>query len=188
MSPTFQGRLMKAVFSTLPINDAHPITLEFLSHIEDLIDHPTVLNLHNYSQHLNTSRFQHSLNVAYYAFLFARRLNINVSDCVRGALLHDLFLYNWRTEQMTPGKHVNVHPQEALKNAKMITDVSPIMEDVIVNHMWPLGNSKPQSKEAWIVQASDKLCAVMEVTYQMKIKSLQHNLVGVMLGLVLFLR
>ncbi|HET6785751.1 MAG TPA: HD domain-containing protein [Erysipelotrichaceae bacterium] len=179
---------MKAVFSTLPINDSHPTTSEFLSHIEDLIDHPVVSNLHNYSQHLNTSRFQHSLNVAYYAFLFGRRFNINISDCVRGAFLHDLFLYNWRTEQVTPGKHVNVHPQEALKNAKMITRVSPVMEDVIVNHMWPLGNSKPKSKEAWIVQASDKLCAVMEVTQQLKSKSLHHNLAGVMLGLLLFFR
>lgn len=179
---------MKAIFSTLPFSDSHPITLEFLSHIEDLIDHPTVLDLHNYSQHLNTSRYQHSLNVAYYTFLIARRFNINLTDCVRGAFLHDLFLYDWRTEQITPGKHVNVHPQEALKNAKSITSVSSVMEDVIVNHMWPLGNSKPQSKEAWIVQASDKLCAVMEVTHQITVKSLQHNLVGVMLGLVLFLR
>jgi uncharacterized protein len=179
---------MKAIFSTLPINDSHPITLEFLSHIDDLIDHPTVLNLNNYSQHLNTSRYQHSLNVAYYTWLFARRFNLNQRDCVRGAFLHDLFLYDWRTEQTTPGSHVHVHPREALKNAKLITDVSPIMEDVIVNHMWPLGRSKPQTKEAWIVQASDKLCAVMEVTHQIKVRSLQHNLVGVMLGLVLFLR
>jgi len=179
---------MKAVFSTLPINDSHPITQDFLNHIEDLIDHPTVLNLHNYSQHLNTSRYQHSLNVAYYAHLISRYFNVNHRDCVRGALLHDLFLYDWRTEQTTPGNHVHVHPREALKNAKMITTVTPIMEDTIINHMWPLGQSKPQTKEAWIVQASDKLCAVMEVIHQVKVKSFHHNLAGVMLGLILFLR
>ena len=81
-----------------------------------------------------------------------------------------------------------VHPKEALKNAKMITEVSSIMEDTIVNHMWPLGDAQPQTKEAWIVQASDKLCAVMEIVHQIKLKSFHHNLAGLMLGLILFLR
>ena len=179
---------MKAVFSPLPINESHPITQEFLSHVDDLIHHPTVLTLNNYSQHLNTSRYQHSLNVAYYAHLIARYFDVNHRECVRGAFLHDLFLYDWRTEQTTPGIHVNVHPREALKNAKMITEVSSIMEDTIVNHMWPLGDAQPQTKEAWIVQASDKLCAVMEIVHQIKLKSFHHNLAGLMLGLILFLR
>ena len=70
----------------------------------------------------------------------------------------------------------------------MITEVSSIMEDTIVNHMWPLGDAQPQTKEAWIVQASDKLCAVMEIVHQIKLKSFHHNLAGLMLGLILFLR
>ena len=107
---------------------------------------------------------------------------------VRGALLHDLFLYNWRDINASAQEHLEMHPRVALENAKKITDVSVVMEDVIVNHMWPLGNAKPKSKEAWIVQASDKLCTILEVTYQ-SIQALKHpQLSGLMLSLLFVLR
>ena len=62
------------------------------------------------------------------------------------------------------------------------------MEDVIVNHMWPLGNAKPKTKEAWIVQASDKLCTVFEISYQ-SLQALRHpQLSGMMLSLLFVLR
>lgn len=177
---------MKAVYSGLFLHHAKAAPFKELIH--DLLRSPEVLNLDNYDQHLNTSRLQHSLNVAYYAYLIARNMDVNHKDLVRGALLHDLFLYNWRDINASAQEHLEMHPRVALENAKKITDVSVVMEDVIVNHMWPLGNAKPKSKEAWIVQASDKLCTILEVTYQ-SIQALKHpQLSGLMLSLLFVLR
>ena len=162
--------------------------IEFVSMIEDLWDHPYVLELDGLGQHLNTSRRQHSLNVAYYAYRMSKRFDLNVQDAVRGALLHDLYHYDWRTEQPVAGRHVNVHPNQALENARKITEVSDVMADCIVNHMWPMGEGKPQSKEAWIVQASDKLCALLEITTQIAHKAAHLNLAPMMVGILLFVK
>ena len=181
---------MTAVFSSVDLtNRQNPIANEFVSHVEDILEHPMFLQLDNYSQHLNTSRLQHSLNVAYYTFLFARKLKLNVKEAVRGALLHDLFLYEWRTEQPEVGKHVNVHPAQALKNAKrMLDEVTPIMEDVIVNHMWPMGDAAPKSKEAWLVQAMDKYCAGLEFGVQTNKMSLLYNVTPLMVSMLIMIK
>ncbi len=177
---------MKAVYSGLSLH--HAKAAPFKELIQDLLRTPEVLNLDNYDQHLNTSRLQHSLNVAYYAYLISKNMDVNHKDLVRGALLHDLFLYDWREVNSSAQEHLEMHPQVALENAKKITSVSAVMEDVIVNHMWPLGNAKPKSKEAWIVQASDKLCTIFEVTHQ-SVQALKHpHLSGMMLSLLFVLR
>lgn len=177
---------MKAVYSGLSLH--HAKAAPFKELIQDLLRTPEVLGLDNYDQHLNTSRLQHSLNVAYYAYLISKNMEVNHKDLVRGALLHDLFLYDWREVNASAQEHFHLHPRVALDNAKKITEVSEVMEDVIVNHMWPLGSSKPKTKEAWIVQASDKLCTVFEISYQ-SLQALRHpQLSGMMLSLLFVLR
>lgn len=179
---------MKAILSNVNLlDDQSNLATEFYSHIDDLISHPLVLKMDDFSQHLNTSRLQHSLNVAYYSFLFARKLNLNVSDAVRGALLHDLFLYEWRTEQPVEGNHVLVHPIQALQNAKKVTEVTDVMEDVIASHMWPVGNVKPTTREGWLIQMVDKMCAVMEIGVQSSKKIERLNFAPILLGLLFYI-
>ena len=177
---------MKAVYSTLQIH--HAKAAPFKDLIQDLLRTPEVLGLDQYDQHLNTSRLQHSLNVAYYAYLISKNMRVNHKDLVRGAFLHDLFLYDWREVNTSAKEHIVLHPQVALENARKITEVSSVMEDVIVNHMWPLGKAKPQTKEAWIVQASDKLCTLFEVSHQSFQALKQPQLAGMMLSLLFILR
>src|SRR5690554_1432813 len=88
--------------------------IHFQAIIQDLLHNQKVIELEKYKQHLNTSRLDHSLNVAYTSFLLAKKKNVNVIETVRAALLHDFFLYEWRTEQPIKGSHVDVHPQQAL--------------------------------------------------------------------------
>ena len=59
-----------------------------------------------------------------------------------------------------------MHPQVALAMARQSTAVDPIMEDCILNHMWPMSRQRPQTKEGWVVQGVDKLCAAMEMGTQ----------------------
>ncbi len=177
---------MNAIYSKINLQTSSEDS-NFYSMIADLVNHEKVKQLDGYSQHMDTSRYQHSINVAYYSFLLAKKFKLNVYETVRAAMLHDFFLYNWRTEQPVKGSHVNVHPQQALLNAQSITEVTPIMEDVIVSHMWPIGNVKPKSKEAWVVSAADKLATILELTFQLNVKTKKINLTPVIISLMLLI-
>ncbi len=178
---------MNAIFSKVNLLASNEDS-NFYEMIADIIDHEKVKRLDDYSQHLNTSRYQHSINVAYYSFLLAKKMRLNVTETVRAALLHDFFLYEWRTEQPVKGNHVHVHPIQALINAKSITEVTPLMEDVILSHMWPVGSIRPKSKEAWIVSIADKVCTIFELGSQLNDRSKKLNLAPMLISLLLLVK
>jgi uncharacterized protein len=171
-------KIMKAFLSNRTLNDDSLLMKDLHHQLKDLLKHPSILSMDDYHQHIHTSRLQHAFNVTYYSYRFARLLNLKVRETVRAALMHDLFLYEWRTEQPVEGSHIDVHPQIALETAKTITQVDPLMEDIILSHMWPLGKVKPQSKEAYLVQAMDKLATLIEVSTQIKRKAYRLALSG----------
>lgn len=158
----------KAIFSRVDLDNENCLLAnEYLDCIKDLIDIKDVQELREFSQHLKTSRFQHSLNVSYYSFLLARKFHLDAYSIARGGLLHDLYFYDWREKDTRPeGRHCSIHPQIALENAKKACAINPVMEDCIVHHMWPMTVHCPKTKEGWIVQAVDKYCAVSEMLLQ----------------------
>lgn len=159
----------KAIFSRVDLDNENCILAnEYLDCIKDLIDIEDVQGLKEFSQHLKTSRFQHSLNVSYYSFLLARRFHLDAYSIARAGLLHDLYFYDWREKETRPmeGRHCSIHPQIALDNAKKACSINPVMEDCIVHHMWPMTIHCPKTKEGWVVQAVDKYCAVSEMLLQ----------------------
>src|SRR5690554_5328264 len=164
-------------------------TYDFHFHamIADLLADEKVNQLDLFNQHLNTSRLQHSINVAYFSYQLSKNRNVNVLDTVRAALLHDFFLYEWRSKQPVKGSHVTVHPQQALLTAKSVTEVTPLMEDIILSHMWPVGRVKPKSKEAWIVSFADKISTILELSTQLMTKSRRFAFSPIMISLLLFL-
>ena len=68
---------------------------EFINIIQDLIKHPTVKQMRNYNQHAQVSCYQHCMQVAYYTYFICKKLNLDYVSATRGAMLHDLFLYDW---------------------------------------------------------------------------------------------
>ncbi len=174
--------IKKATWSKKYFNNSQDKNIkEFLSCVEDLLKTKEVLELDNFVQHMNTSRLQHSINVAYYSFLWAKKRGLDYKSVARAGLLHDLYLYDWR-ENKTSEHHAFRHPKEALKNASSITILSPIEEDAIVNHMWPLSKNKPKYAESRILSHVDKYCAIIEVAdklyhkyNQLKINSNNNN-------------
>ena len=70
--------MQKAIFSRIDLNNAdNDLAQEYLSCIRDLLHLHDVQDLKAFTQHMNTSRFQHSLNVSYYTFLIARRFHLD---------------------------------------------------------------------------------------------------------------
>lgn len=115
-------------------------------------------------QHGNVTVFEHSVNVAETSIAFAAKLPITVNEesLIKGALLHDYFLYDWHDKEQSPGLHGFKHPYIALKNAKEDYDLNDIEKNIILRHMFPLVPIPPRCKEAWIVCVADKYCALGE--------------------------
>lgn len=145
--------------------NTNDVNIEFENIIKDLIDSSTVQEMKKYMQHCDTSCFDHCRNVAYYSFILCKKLNLDYSSATRGAMLHDLFLYNWRKSQRSvklEGLHAFVHPKIALKNSLKFFDLNDIEKDVILKHMWPLTIKFPRYIESFIITFVDKFCAIEE--------------------------
>ncbi len=120
-----------------------------------------------YIQHGNTSCLLHSIAVAYFCFMIATKLSFlgfRIYELVRGALLHDYFLYDWHIEpKRKNGLHGFSHPFTAFYNALFDFDLSDVERDIITRHMFPLVPLIPRYKESHLVSFVDKLCSLYEV-------------------------
>lgn len=145
----------------------------------DILQSDNFIKSKDYIQHGTMSVNSHSLNVAKYSIALSQKLGIqcNQKDLVRGALLHDYFLYDWhdvKRENYSP-LHGFFHPGIALKNAEKEYKLTPKQKDIISKHMWPLTVVPPRCKEAWIVTAADKYCSFMETLRLHKGHSRKRN-------------
>lgn len=117
-------------------------------------------------QHGDVSVMKHSEKVAFSSLWLARRLHINVSEreLVRGALLHDYFLYDWHDDEHCGlhNLHGFKHPFVALKNASAEYDLSDREKDIIKKHMWPMTVIPPLCREGWLVTICDKYISTIE--------------------------
>ena len=141
-------------------------TKEYFDFVKDLLDSDVVNEMKKYRHHYSTTCFQHSLNVSYYNYLVCRKLGLDARSAARAGLLHDLFLYDWRTRERQPGEkpHGFTHPQTALENAKAHFNVDKREEDMIVKHMWPLTVKLPKYAESYVIVAIDKYSAMLEIS------------------------
>lgn len=85
-----------------------------------LLRSPEVRRMNGFLQHGRTSCLQHSLAVAYVSLCLRRLLHMRADrhSLVRGALLHDFFLYDWHEKHAGHNLHGWTHPATALRNAR----------------------------------------------------------------------
>lgn len=138
--------------------------LFFMQELEDICKNSRILESHKYMQHGDTSVFRHSVSVAYYSYYLALKLHapVNETSLIRGALLHDYFLYDWHEKNAGHRFHGFIHAGRALQNAKNDFELTRREENIISRHMFPLNIVPPMCKEAWLVCLADKICASKE--------------------------
>lgn len=141
---------------------------EFFEIVGDIYDTPEFQSMADYIQHADITRLQHIMSVAFLSYSITKEKNLDYVAAARGAMLHDLFYYDWHV----PGDgshrlHGYRHPGFALKNAKALFTLSEKEENIIRRHMWPLTPTPPKYKESWIVCLSDKYCANRESAIKM---------------------
>ena len=126
-----------------------------------------LLELKKYMQHGKTSVYRHSISVAYGSYKAAKKLNqkgMNLDEkaVIRGALLHDYFLYDWHVKSENRPLHGFFHPGRALKNAECDFQLNDMERDIIYKHMFPLTLYLPKYKESVLVCVMDKWVATVE--------------------------
>ena len=127
---------------------------------KDIIEKDKFQSLKNEPHH-GLSRYEHVMRVAKKTYLISRICRMDYISATRGALLHDYF--NDSDYQNTVGlKKGSMHPVIALNNARREYYLNKKEENIIVSHMFPLGNVRPNCKESWIVTGVDKSVAIYE--------------------------
>lgn len=128
-------------------------------------------------QHGKTSVMKHSISVAKASISIADKLRIpcDRKSLVRGALLHDYFLYDWHVPDKSHSLHGFKHPFFAYRNANKDFKLTPKEKNIILRHMFPLVPIPPTCREAWIVCMADKYCSTKETMYTVKKK--YHRLI-----------
>ena len=115
-------------------------------------------------QHGSTTIYRHSIHVAYVSLFLMEKWQFPMDEAslVKGALLHDYFLYDWHEKDGGHRLHGFRHPAFALYNASKDFSLNRKEKNIIARHMFPLTVLPPRCLEAWIVCFVDKYCAFSE--------------------------
>ena len=136
-------------------------------HASDILDSDNFNSTKQHLQHGSMTVHKHCMDVARYSLLLNNKLGLkcNKHDLIRGALLHDYFLYDWHDKEYLSQRkrlHGFWHPGIALRNAEKEYKLNDTQREIIKKHMWPLSVVPPTCREAWVVTAADKYCSLME--------------------------
>ena len=126
-------------------------------HGGDILKSPGMQIAKENMQHGSVSVFEHSVCVALVCLWLVHRLHLKVNQraLVRGALLHDYFLYDWHTLDPAHRLHGFRHAGTALRNADR-------------DFEFPLNPAPPRFKETAVLCLADKYCALRETVLQRK--------------------
>ena len=157
---------MCAERTPLAEDEAH-IAAEIREQISALSKEGRLAQTTDYIQHGTVSVYEHCLSVTRCSCHIARLLRIPIDrrSLIRGALLHDYFLYDWHEKGGDHRLHGFHHPARALKNAREDFDLTNVESNIILRHMFPLVPVPPTFREGWIVCLADKVCATKETLF-----------------------
>ena len=135
-------------------------------------EHERVLRMRTFIQHGKITTYGHCFRVAAMSYKINKlfRLKSDEKALIRGAFLHDYFLYDWHKKKAKFRNlkeffrlHGFMHPSYAAANTKRDFGIGDKEENIIKSHMWPLTVTKvPRCREAVIVCIADKLTSATE--------------------------
>ena len=143
---------------------------KFYSFVKDITKNSRFYQCKQYTQHGDTSVWEHCIKVAHTAYALSHKFNIKVSEAelIRGALLHDYFLYDWHEKNWPNKIHGYTHPRKACKEALKDFDLTKREQDMILHHMFPLTPMPPKYREGVLLCLADKMCATRETVDRRK--------------------
>ena len=137
-----------------------------------------IARMKDISMHRGSNCFIHSFLVAKLAIKRAirKKKKLDLESILVASILHDYYLYDWRSDKKLLKKHGSRHPYIASGNAKRDFNINDDVKNIILSHMWPI-NFKcfPKSKEAFIVNCADTFVALREAMSSKKRKAKRAN-------------
>ncbi|MBQ8087628.1 MAG: hypothetical protein IJ074_02650 [Clostridia bacterium] len=147
------------------LRNAHALGVELVR----LLAKADLIRANAFMQHGDTSCLVHCIAVAYVSMKLLEFLHLRYDrkSLLRGALLHDFFLYDWHTHRRAEGErmHAFSHPTHAWRNARARVKLNAREEDIILRHMFPVTLTPPKYRESVAVCIADKLCALHETLH-----------------------
>lgn len=149
-----------------------PLTLQerefFTECVNEMLEQDGVQLMDCFIQHGQITCLTHCLAVASISYKVACRYkwNVDKKSLIRGALLHDYFLYDWHEKSDWHRLHGFTHPKRAMMNAIRDFNLNDIEKDIISKHMWPLTLVPPKYKESVLVNLIDNYCSFFETVYR----------------------
>ncbi len=138
---------------------------EFEELIRRIVSSEDYTALKHARHHLRSNVYDHSVKVAYFCYRHHKRhgTKLALEELIRGALLHDYYLYDRRKKERAHRFHGITHPRYALINAaRKYPDLSHTETDMIRRHMFPLTLIPPKTKGGWLICLYDKLAAISD--------------------------
>lgn len=142
------------------------MSTDYLLFVSDILSNPLIMQLNNYRHHRFGTRLDHCIHVSYSCYTwFKKRKYIFLKDAVRGALLHDFFLYDSKFEKSIKKHllHGLFHPKCALNQALKSFNLTKIEKNIILRHMFPITIVPPRYMASWLVVFYDKYWAIREL-------------------------
>ena len=139
------------------------IEKEFYALVRDIVRTEAFCGMKRYRHHVKRSVYEHSIRVAYLCYRHHKRhgTKIDLGEFVRGALLHDFYLYDWHDRARGHRMHLFTHPRDSLANAIALDpSLTKRQRDMIRHHMFPLTLVPPNTQAGWLVCFYDKVAAV----------------------------
>lgn len=135
---------------------------EYLALVAPLLAEEGIQNLGNFLQHSDITLLMHVQAVSFMTYTLCKTLGWDHKAAARAGILHDFVTYDWHDPDPSHRFHGFRHPGFALQNSRKITELSPLEENMIHRHMWPLTPVPPKYKEAWGLTIVDKVLATGE--------------------------
>lgn len=148
------------------------------NYASDILSFETFKEQKKYIQHGKISVYEHEILVAMTCLAIVDKFDIKVDkrSLVRGALLHDYFLYDWHDDDPSHRLHGFTHAERALKNASNDFELNDIEKDMIYCHMFPLNISRvPKYNESLILCVADKISALKETIANIYLKIVKYT-------------
>ena len=131
----------------------------------DILHAEKMLLTREHIQHGSISVYEHVIAVTVMCLKLADRLHARIDrrSLIRGALLHDYFLYDWHDGPRRHPPHGFTHAGTALRNAVKDYKLNKIEKDMIYCHMFPLNLTRvPGYCESLLLCIADKIVGTKE--------------------------
>ncbi len=137
---------------------------EFYNAIGDLLNNQFVQDFKDMDQHNEQNNlFDHLVYTSYISYVVCKRLKLDAVSAARGALLHD-FRFKHSKDDINQLKWFFVHSSYSHHHATNLFNLSPLEQDIVKKHMWPMTpHLCPRYLESFVVSFADKYCAAVEM-------------------------